>query len=69
MSKESSAGPLKFLRFPVADAQLSALTGVTDKAALKDLKESMGIDGETGHRLPKPRRKSDRRRKREGTSR
>lgn len=63
MSKESSAGPLKFLRFPVADAQLTAITGIKDRSALKDLKQSMGIDGDTGHRLPKPRRKNDRRRK------
>jgi hypothetical protein len=57
MSKEDAAGPLKFLRFPVVDKQLSALTGITDRTALKDLKESMGIDADTGHRLPKPRRK------------
>lgn len=43
MSKESSAGPLKFMRFPV-------------RGMSKDEMELLRIDPESGHRIPRPRR-------------
>lgn len=41
MSKETLAGPLKFLRYPVADTTM---------------REEMGLDKDTGHNVPRPRR-------------